>query len=358
MINSFSSNNQRRYLYRNERIAKNNLDSDFFKFRVGSFNKKIRGSMKGKFAVLVFNPNSGKGKARERAVDFSQKWREMTGTEIRLRPTSSLADIRIAANETYNDKELQIFMGGDGTLSESIQGISEKFNFANLLKPVAFLPGGTGNSFLRDFEIKDYKTAREKFFSAFEKNSTINIDSAIITYNKVKSDLSAGEESKRIMFNIWGVGLISDITKLAIRMRKIGSANYTIASLIKLLSHKPYELKTMIDGVEELLKCNMVTVSNSRFTGGKMQIAPHVRVNDGKLFLISPMLKSRLSLLSNFPKIFKGDHVNHPDIKTGFIKNIEIRHDEPLVMNVDGELEEGFNPRMQIHPSYFKLYMS
>lgn len=313
--------------------------------------------MKGKFAVLIFNPKSGKGKAREKAIDFSQKWKDIVGTEIRLRPTSSLADIRIAANETYNEKELQIFMGGDGTLSESIQGISEKLNFTNLTKPVAFLPGGTGNSFLRDFDIKDYQTARDMFFLAFEKESTINIDSAIITYNKVKSDLSAGDVSKRIMFNIWGVGLISDITKLAIRMRKIGSMNYTVASLIKLFSHKPYELKTIIDGVEELLNCNMVTVSNSRFTGGKMQIAPHIRVNDGKLFLISPMLKSRLALFSNFPKIFKGDHVNHPHIKTGFIKKIEIHHDNPLIMNVDGELEEGFNPRMQIHPSYFKIYM-
>lgn len=76
------------------------------------------------------------------------------------------------------------------------------------------------------------------------------------------------------MFNIWGVGLISDITKLAIRMRKIGSMNYTVASLIKLFSHKPYELKTIIDGVEELLNCNMVTVSNSRFTGGKNANSP------------------------------------------------------------------------------------
>lgn len=314
--------------------------------------------MQGKFAVLIYNPNSGKGKARERAIDFAENWKRQVGTELRLRPTKSLADIRVAANETYNEKETQIFMGGDGTLSESIQGISEKLNFKGLTKPVAFLPGGTGNSFLRDFEIKDYKTAREKFFAAFEKDLAVNIDSAIITYNKVNDDLSSGNESRRIMFNIWGVGLISDITKLAIRMRKIGSANYTIASLIKLLSHKPYELKTVIDGVEELLKCNMVTVSNSQFTGGKMQIAPHVRVNDGKLFLISPMLHSRLGLFANFPKIFKGDHVNHPQIKTGFIKKIEISHNKPLIMNVDGELEEGYNPRMQIHPSYFKIYMT
>lgn len=51
--------------------------------------------MKGKFAVLIFNPKSGKGKARERAIDFSQKWKDIVGTEIRLRPTSSLADIQL-----------------------------------------------------------------------------------------------------------------------------------------------------------------------------------------------------------------------------------------------------------------------
>ena len=42
----------------------------------------------------------------------------------------------------------------------------------------------------------------------------VNIDSAIITYNKVNEIFLKGDESKRIMFNIWGVGLISDITKL------------------------------------------------------------------------------------------------------------------------------------------------
>ncbi|HMV43602.1 MAG TPA: diacylglycerol kinase family protein [Leptospiraceae bacterium] len=308
-------------------------------------------------AVLVFNPKSGKGKARERAIDFSEKWKEFTGTDLKLRPTASLADIRVAANETYSDGTIQIFMGGDGTLSESIQGISEKLNFKGLVQPVGFLPGGTGNSFLRDFDIKDYKTARDRLLQSIDKNSTHSIDSAIITYKRVKSDLSVGEETKRIMFNIWGVGLISDITKLAIRMRKIGSLNYTLASLIKLLSHRPYELKTIIDGIEEKLHCNMITVSNSQYTGGKMQIAPHVRVNDGQLFLISPMLKSRIKLFQNFPKIFKGEHVNHPEIKTEFIKNLEIHHDMPLIMNVDGELEEGYNPKMQIHPSYFKIYM-
>lgn len=315
--------------------------------------------MKGKLAVLVFNPNSGKGKTKERAMDFASKWKDLTGTDLRMRPTTSLADIRVAAKETHNDTELQIFMGGDGTLSEGIQGVSEKLNFAGLKKPVGFLPGGTGNSFLRDYDILDYPSARDKLLSALKDNSIVDVDSAIISYNKVNHDRMdiPGIEMKRIMFNIWGVGLISDITKLAIKMRHLGSFNYTLASIVKLFTHKPYTIKTVIDGEEEVLKCNMVTVCNSRFTGGAMEIAPLVRPNDGKLFLIMPMLTSKIDLFTTFPKIFNGQHVGHPKIRTGFINKIDLHDEKPFWMNVDGELEEGFNPRMEIKYSYFKIYM-
>ena len=43
--------------------------------------------MQGKFVVLILILNSGKGKARERAIDFAENWKNALGTELRLRPT-------------------------------------------------------------------------------------------------------------------------------------------------------------------------------------------------------------------------------------------------------------------------------
>ena len=312
-------------------------------------------------AVLIFNPKSGRGKATLRAKDFADNWKAKTGNELRLRATRSLEDIRVASRETYSndDNELQIFMGGDGTLSESLQGVAERNRFRPDRKPVGFLPGGTGNSFLRDFGITTYERARDCLLTAIELDSILNIDVNQITYNRVNPENPGipGEETNRISFNIWGIGLISDITELAIRMRSIGALNYSVASIAKLLSHTPWEAKVKIDGEEQTLMCNMITVSNSRYTGGAMEIAPQVRVNDGKLFLIVTQFQSRLKLLTTFPVIFKGKHVDNPHILTRFIREFSVERKPPFIMNIDGELETGFNPRLAVRPGFFRLFM-
>lgn len=317
--------------------------------------------MRKKNAVLIFNPRSGRGKATIRAKDFADHWKAKTGNELRLRATRSLEDIRVAARETYaSDRdEFQIFMGGDGTLSEALQGVAEHNNFRPETRPVGFLPGGTGNSFLRDFGISSYELARDCLLTAVELDSILDIDIGQITYNRVNPENPGvpGPETRRIMFNIWGIGLISDITELAIRWRAIGALNYTVASLVKLLSHNPWEAKIVVNGEPQTITCNMITLSNSRYTGGAMEIAPAVRVNDGQLFLLATQLKSRFKLLTTFPAVFKGHHLDNPDILTRFVKEFSIERKRPFVMNVDGELETGFNPYVQIRPGFFKLYM-
>ena len=312
-----------------------------------------------KQAVLVFNPRSGRGKATVRAKNFADLWKEKFGNELGLRPTRSLHDIRVAAKEGAARGDFQIFMGGDGTLSESLQGLAEKLDFRPGIGPIGFLPGGTGNSFLRDFGITTYEQARDRLFEALESESILNVDSAVITYRKLNEDHpeEPGEKTRRIMFNIWGVGLISDITELAIKMRGIGSMNYTVASLVKMLGHKPWTVSGTIDGRPETFRGNMISLHNSRYTGGAMEIAPEVRINDGKLFFLHLHSETRLSLLKSFPSIFKGTHVSNPNVTTEFIKELKLERRRPFLMNVDGELETGWNPEVKIVPDFVKLYM-
>lgn len=313
-----------------------------------------------KQAVLVFNPKSGKGKATIRARDFADHWKDRTGNELMLRPTRSLEDIRIAARETLNQGDVQIFMGGDGTLLESLQGLAEQYNFQPLEKPIGLLPGGTGNSFLRDFDITSYEQARDALLNALTKEEIIPIDTALIRYNRVQTQVPSepGEKATRIMFNIFGVGIISDITTSAIKMRHIGEMNYQVASLYKLVGHKMYKCRVRLNNRDwEDLDFNLITVSNSRFTGGAMEIAPDVRVNDGKMFYLRSAIKSRIKLLKVFPKLFKGGVTNMPNIYTELIQSINLNHSRPFVMNVDGELDHGWNPGLDINKGYFKLYM-
>ncbi|MEQ9363104.1 MAG: hypothetical protein RIF32_02620, partial [Leptospirales bacterium] len=194
----------------------------------------------------------------------------------------------------------------------------------------------------------------------------LEVDAGIVEYTPVPSKngsdqdsaLSAsGARTRRITMNIWAVGLIPDITELAIRMRAIGSLNYTLASLIKLIGHKPQRLRVTVDGETREVECNFICISNSRFTGGAMEIAPAVRVNDGRLFFLCPQVRGRLQSFGLFPSIFKGKHIEHPHITTDFVRTISLNRPEPFLMNVDGELERGLNPGVTIQPGYFRLYM-
>jgi diacylglycerol kinase (ATP) len=307
--------------------------------------------MRGLTATLVYNPSSGKRKAPLLAKRFQDLWFEKTGTKPVLRSTRSREDIRKAAAETADKSDVQVFLGGDGTLSEGLQGLFEHSKFRALTKPIALLPAGTGNSFLRDFGITDFESAFDALCQALEKNEHADIDVGLLSYEHNK------KEHKRIVMNIWGVGFIPAVTKLAIQLRILGSLNYTLATLAKVTHHTPYKYNAYIDGKARKLCCDFVTISNSRYTGGKMLIAPPVRPNDAKLFMVMPELKMPHKVLAMFPKIFTGEHIKNPFVHSQFLHDFRIETPKPIPMNVDGELEVGSNPHLKIFPKAWKAWV-
>ncbi len=87
-------------------------------------------------------------------------------------------------------------------------------------------------------------------------------------------------------------------------------------------------------------------------------MAPPVRVNDSKMFMVSPELKKPHRVLALFPKIFKGKHIEDPLVRSQFVKEFSLATKGPISMNVDGELELGSNPKVKVLPGAWKLWIS
>ena len=68
-------------------------------------------------------------------------------------------------------------------------------------------------------------------------------------------------------------------------------------------------------------------------------------------------IHSRFQLLQTFPHIFKGGHVDNPAIRTQFIEQFKATREDPFIMNVDGEVELGYDPDLRIHPGFFNVFM-
>lgn len=300
-----------------------------------------------KSASLVYNPGSGKRQAATLALRFADTWKtRQPKIPLQLQASSSAADFAALAVKHYRKGNLLILMGGDGSFSLGISALLKAAGKKNKLdQEIALLPAGSGNSFLRDFGIADFEAAQDKFFAALTAKKPRTLDCGKFSY------VTDGEKKIRFFINIWAMGLISDINLLATKLRK----SYTLATLLKIPAHKPYNYAITADGRSFRQAVNFIAVSNSKYTGGAMLMAPMAETADGKLDAIIAHLPRRLGLLGLFPKIFSGQHIESPHIDHFIFKKITIGFAGPAPVMVDGEMDYAHSVALEVLPKSWKL---
>jgi diacylglycerol kinase (ATP) len=122
-----------------------------------------------------------------------------------------------------------------------------------------------------------------------------------------------------------------------------GPSRYKFAMVAELASFKPVKYHATIDGVEKEFEAMLCSVGNSPFFGGGMKVAPHAKIDDGKLELFIVNKISRLELLKVFPRVYTGDHVTHPAVEFISAKKVTLRSSIHLPAFSDGE-PVGFVP--------------
>src|SRR5262249_34337643 len=84
-------------------------------------------------------------------------------------------------------------------------------------------------------------------------------------------------------------------------------------------------------------RCLFLTFNNSKFTGGKMMIAPQAVTDDGLIEYVRWGPIGRLQLIANFPTLFDGTHITHPQASRRAVQRVEFQLDAPIDIMVDGE---------------------
>lgn len=83
----------------------------------------------------------------------------------------------------------------------------------------------------------------------------------------------------------------------------------------------------------------MAAVTNGRYFGGSMMIAPYARPDDGLFEVVSVAAMSRLTVLRKIGKIYKGQHLNEPEIRATRGKEVTVSPvEDPVLLEMDGEL--------------------
>lgn len=279
--------------------------------------------------VLIANARSGKGGVAKALPEVESKLRER-GLDYEIRMTEGPGHaIEIARESITDGKRFLVAVGGDGTIHEVVNGMI--FNDKPIVdEPVlGVVAAGTGSDFIKTFGLPSSPGVAVAHLDGPE---SFPIDIGKVTY------MENGSEVTRYFPNIAEVGIGADVVARAQRLpRWLGPTVYLAAFWLVMRKHKLAQVK--VDLVDRSYEgpANNIVVANCQFFGGGMKIAPKAAPTDGLLDIQVEHARKR-EAIAIMPKIFKGEHLPHPDIEEFKRVRCSVESDRPLLIEADGEV--------------------
>jgi diacylglycerol kinase (ATP) len=276
--------------------------------------------------LAIVNPAAGGrrcGRLAPAALDRVRR----AGIELEVVQTTKAGEATALARTAYAKGQRNFLaVGGDGTVFEIVNGL-----FPEALtqgRPVlGFLPLGTGNSFLRDFTTRGV----EHTIEALRKGNRRSCD--VLRLRHSGDDI--------YFINLLSLGFPADVGELTNRRFKgLGELGYICGVMARLVGLKHLAFPHRVDSAEDWdrRRCLFLTFSNSKFTGGKMMIAPKADPSDARIEYVRWGPVGRLQLLWTFPRLFSGTHIEHPLASRAAAERVDLDLEEPVNAMVDGEI--------------------
>ncbi|MDO4799259.1 MAG: diacylglycerol kinase family lipid kinase [Bacillota bacterium] len=272
--------------------------------------------------LFLVNPIAGKGRALQAVPEIEAWMRAQSDVSYEIAISTAAGEITqlVKQREADGIREF-VAVGGDGTISEMINGIgfSEREPSA-----IGVIPTGRGNDFVRNF---DHPSLNE-------------VMDAILRDRRVKIDV--GAVNSYYFLNSCSFGIDGPITADAFRFKKRfpGEMSYLVATLKQLMRYRAQAVRVEVDGESRDAKLLLAAISNGRFFGGGMKVAPTADLSDGVLDLCLVNDVKPLRFLFCFPKIYSGrlDEVREVSYRKFESLRIIPAEGVRLILNIDGNL--------------------
>jgi diacylglycerol kinase (ATP) len=288
--------------------------------------------------LVIANPHAGHGRGARVLAEVQRHLGERGmphETVVSARPGHIM---EISAEAVRRGDSPLVLVGGDGTLFEAVNGMAREGRFL----PVAQIPVGTGNSFIKDLGIQ----GMEDGLAALAGGRIRHVD-----VGRARSP--AGEFH---FVNLTGAGFVANVASRAGSFKFLGDSSYTVGVLLELILLRGVECRISADGVESVRQAIFVEICNSRKTGGDMIMAPAAEVDDGLLDVIVAHAMNRRTLLKLFPLIFTGEHVNSPLVECFRCRRLTVSFAVPQRVTPDGEILGTTPLEVEVLPRALPVY--
>jgi YegS/Rv2252/BmrU family lipid kinase len=263
--------------------------------------------------TLLVNPSAGGGRTNKLLKTALAALAD-GGIEPRRITTENVEHGRREARLAAERGDRVLVMSGDGLIGQ-VGG-----ELANTGTVMGIIPGGRGNDLARVLGIP----------------ADVEEAAGIIAAGQTRR-IDVGEVNGARFLCIASCGFDSDANRIANESRIRGPLVYAYAALKALAAWKPARFSLSIDGEPIEVVGYTIAAANSKAYGGGMFIAPDAQLDDGKLDVVAISDVPKTRFLRGLPAIFKGEHVDNPEVALHRCSELEIRADRPFAIYADGD---------------------
>jgi YegS/Rv2252/BmrU family lipid kinase len=252
--------------------------------------------------LVIVNPRSGGGLSEARWAGLVEGLTDGLGPFDTVFTTKPRDATTIARREAAGGRRLVVAFGGDGTISETADGILDAG--AGDTTELGIIPRGTGGDFRRTLDLpKDLAEAARRVREGAPR---------AIDAGRVRFVAHDGSETVRHFVNVSSFGFSSAVASRANASSKRfgGKAAFLGATVRSLFSYDNTDVwLSLDDGPRERRRVLMAAVGNGRFFGGGMKICPNARLDSGALEVVVVGDFTRLEVLTKVGRLFDGSHL-------------------------------------------------
>lgn len=290
---------------------------------------------------IIINPKSGKRAFRRQRIYLWKLLRQRREPFVYRVTKYAEHAIELGRELVERGCDEILVLGGDGTLSEVINGIMRADIPEEQRAKISFgiMPRGTGNDWGRFWGLtKDFKKSLDRFFNG-EKQP---LDVGCVTYWR------NGIVHHRYFINSVGFGVDSLTCQWATTLKYyIGShhVNYFFALLAAICVHKSQKIELIVDGktiVNDMLFT--MNIGNGPFSGGGIKQNPNADPRDGVFHSIFVQTPTFRQVLKAIPRLFDGRLTNLDFVHSFVGKEVEVNTRKHLMFEADGILENIMGP--------------